>query len=61
MLTIKNIRTVCDIEGTPILEIVKEDGTLTIFEADDMDSRVKFSAALIPVLINYLESLDRQS
>ncbi len=57
MLIAKDIRTVCDIGGEAILEIIKEEGTITIFEADDMDQRVKFPAAVIPALINYLESL----
>jgi hypothetical protein len=57
MLVAKDMRTVCDIGGVPILEIIKEEGTITIFEADDMDQRVKFPAAVIPALINYLESL----
>ena len=36
MLIAKDIRTVCDIGGEAILEIIKEEGTITIFEADDM-------------------------
>jgi hypothetical protein len=57
MLMAKDIRTVCEAGGVPVLEIVKEEGTITIFEADDMDQRIKFPAAVIPTLINYLESL----
>ncbi len=57
MLTAKDIRTVCDIAGVPILEIVKEEDTITIFEADDMDQRIKFAGAVIPMLINQLENL----
>jgi hypothetical protein len=49
-------RTVSDNSGTPILEILKEKDTITIFEADDMDHQVEFPSALIPVLIQYLEN-----
>ena len=57
MLVAKDMRTVCDIGGVPILEIIKEEGTITIFEADDMDRQVEFPSALIPALIQYLENL----
>jgi len=57
MLTAKELRTVCDIEGVPVLEVVKEADTITIFEADDMDQRIKFPTALIPTLVNYLVGL----
>jgi len=50
-------RTVSDDSGTAILEIIKEEDTITIFEADDMDNQVKFPSALIPVLIQYLRNL----
>jgi hypothetical protein len=51
------IRTVFDNSGTAVLEIIKEEGTVTIFEADDMDRQVEFPSALIPALIQYLENL----
>ena len=51
------IRTVLDNSGTAVLEIIKEEDTITIFEADDMDRQVEFPSALIPVLIEYLENL----
>jgi len=57
MLMAKDLKTVCDVGGVPILEIVREEGTITIFEADDMDQQIKFPAAVLPVLINYLENL----
>jgi len=57
MLVAKELRTVCNIEGVPVLEIVKEEDTITILEADDMDQRIKFPAALIPMLVNYLVGL----
>ena len=51
------IRTVLDNSGTAVLEIIKEEDTITIFEADDMDRQVEFPSALIPALIQYLENL----
>ena len=50
------VRTVSDSSGTPILEIIKEEDTITIFEADDMDRQVEFPSALIPALVQYLEN-----
>lgn len=50
------IRTVCDVRGVPVLEIVKDD-MLVVYEADDMDRQIQFSASLIPALISYLENL----
>ena len=52
-----SVRTVSDSSGTPILEIIKEEDTITIFEADDMDRQVEFPSALIPALIQFLENL----
>ena len=57
MLTTKDIKTICDIGGVPILEVIKEQQTITILEADDMDQRIQFPAALIPAILNYLEHL----
>jgi hypothetical protein len=50
------IRTVFDNSGTAVLEIIKEEDTVTIFEADDMDRQVEFPSALIPVLIQSMEN-----
>jgi hypothetical protein len=54
---VKEIRTVNDSGGVPMLEIVKEDGMVTIYEADDMDRQIHFPVSAIPVLISHLESL----
>ena len=51
------VRTVSDSSGTPILEIIKEKDTITVFEADNLDHQVKFPSALIPALIQFLENL----
>lgn len=54
----KELRTVCGPTGVPILEIVKsEDGSVTIFEADDMDNRLRFPVSMIPDLIRHLGTL----
>jgi hypothetical protein len=54
----KETRTVCDPAGTPILELVKsEDGSVTVFEADDMDHRLEFPASIISALVQQLETL----
>ena len=53
----KKIKTVCNSGGVPVLEIVKENDMLVIYEADDMDRQIQFPASLIPALISYLEGL----
>lgn len=50
----RELRTVSDTTGIPILEIIKESESLTIFEADYMDRQIKFSVGLIPALIKSL-------
>jgi hypothetical protein len=55
MVDAKKLRTLSDKSGIAILEVVKEEDTVTIFEADDMDRQVRFPAALIPALIGCLE------
>ena len=54
---VKEIKTVLDSEGIAVLEIVKEDDKLVVYEADDMDRQISFPAAVIPMLINLLETL----
>jgi hypothetical protein len=53
----KELRTVLDAGGTPMLEIVKDESTLVIYEADDMDRQIQFPASVIPALMCYLEEL----
>jgi len=55
MVDAKQLKTVSDKNGIPVLEILKEEGTVTIFEADDMDRQIRLPAALIPALIGCLE------
>jgi len=54
---VKELRTVLDSDGTPELELVKEDGKLVIYEADDMDRHVEIPVSVIPALIRSLEEL----
>ena len=52
----REIRTI-SVGGVPILEIIKEEETVTILEADDMDRQIELPAVLIPAIINHLEDL----
>ena len=54
---VRELRTVLEPDGTPELELVKDDGQLVIYEADDMDRQVKFDVSLIPDLIRALTEL----
>ncbi len=36
----RELKTVLDAGGTPILEIVKDESTLVIYDADDMDRQI---------------------
>jgi len=51
------IKTIC-VEGVPVLEIIKEEETVTILEADDMNRQIELPAAVIPAIINYLKNLN---
>jgi len=53
----KELRTVLEPDGTPELELVKENGQLVIYEADDMDHYIGFPVSVIPALIRFLEEL----
>lgn len=53
----KELRTVLEPDGTPELELVKENGQLVIYEADDMDHYIRFPLSVIPGLIRRLEEL----
>ena len=54
---VKELRTVIEPDGTPELELVKEDGKLVIYEADNMDRQVELPVSVIPALIRSLEEL----
>jgi hypothetical protein len=53
----KELRTVLDAGGTPLLEIVKDDNAVVIYEADDMDRQIQFPVSAIPAVASYLQSL----
>jgi hypothetical protein len=53
----KELRTVCDSGGVAVLEIVKDNEVLVVYEADDMDRQITFPSSLIPALMAYLEGL----
>jgi len=55
MVDTKKPRTVFNNGGVPVLEIVQQENTVTIFEAGDLDHQVRFPATLIPALIGCLE------
>ena len=54
---VKELRTVLEGDGTPELELVKEDQKIVIYEADNMDRQIEFPASVIPQLIRSLEEL----
>jgi hypothetical protein len=54
---VKELRTVLKSDRTPALALVREDGMLTIYEADNMDHQVELPQSVIPELIKQLESL----
>jgi hypothetical protein len=56
-MMVKELRTVLRSDGTPELELVRGDGMLTIYEADNMDHQVELSESVIPELILQLQSL----
>lgn len=57
MAMVKEIKTVRGSSGVRVLEMVKENGRLTIYAADDMDRQISFPAAVIRTLISVLQSL----
>jgi hypothetical protein len=53
----KELRTVLDESGTPLLEIVKENNAVVIYEADNMDRQIQFPVSGIPALLDQLQHL----
>ena len=53
----KELRTLLDETGAPLLEIVKENDVVVIYEADDMDRQIRFPVSAIPALMTYLQNL----
>ncbi len=50
----RELQTVKDADGVPVLEIVVEGESMTIYEADNMDREVRFPVTLLPNLTEYL-------
>jgi len=53
----REFRTLLDANGTPLLELVKENNVLVMYEADDMDRQVELPVSAIPGLIKHLDGL----
>ena len=53
----RELRTVLDEGGTPLLEIVRENSAVVIYEADDMDRQIQFPVSAIPALLDHLQQL----
>jgi len=52
----RELKTVNDADGVPVLEIVVEGDNVTIYEADDMDRQIRFPIALLPYLTEHLKA-----
>jgi hypothetical protein len=53
----RELQTVSDADGIPVLEIVKEGDSVTIYEADDMDRQIRFPVAVVSALAEHLRDL----
>jgi hypothetical protein len=53
----RELKTVKNADGIPVLEIVIEGHSITIYEADDMDREIRFPITLLPNLAENLKSL----
>ena len=54
----RELKTVNNADGVPVLEIVVEGDSMTIYEADDMDREIRFPITLLPNLTEYLASFN---
>lgn len=52
----RELRTVVNSDGIPVLEIVVEGDSITIYEADDMDREIRFPITLLPKLMESLQA-----
>lgn len=50
----REIKTLCNADGIPVLEMVMEGDNITIYEADDMDRQIRFPVALLSSLAAHL-------
>ncbi len=52
----RELKTVNDADGIPVLEIVVEGDSITIYEADNMDREIRFPISLLPLLTQNLSA-----
>lgn len=52
----RELQTVTNADGIPVLEIVIEGDSITIYEADNMDREIRFPITLLPKLAENLKS-----
>ena len=52
----RELKTVTNADGIPVLEIVIEGDSITIYEADNMDREIRFPLTLLPKLAENLKS-----
>lgn len=52
----RELKTVKNADGIPVLEIVVEGDNVTIYEADDMDREIRFPLSLLPLLRDNLKT-----
>ncbi len=57
----RELKTVCDSNGIPVLEIVQEGDSVTIYEADDMDRQIRFPVTLVATLVEHLASFQQST
>jgi hypothetical protein len=53
----RELRTLLDANGTPLLGLVKQGGMLVLYEADDMDRQIELPVSEIAELIKLLDDL----
>jgi hypothetical protein len=53
----RQIKTLSNADGIPVLEMVREGDNVTIYEADDMDRQIRFPVALLSSLAEHLTAL----
>ena len=53
----KESRTVLSSSGMPLVELVKDDDEVVIYEADDMDRQISVPVSAIPELLKHLTAL----
>ena len=57
----RELKTVTNADGIPVLEIVIEGESITIYEADNMDREIRFPLTLLPTLAEHLKNFKNGS